>query len=222
MDKDSLKPLIETLIFAADHPIGFEKLMNVLEGEKRDEVRTALNELIVEYQQSRRGLLIEEVAGGFQLRTRPEFSPWLRRLFKIGFQKLSKASMETLAMIAYKQPITRIEIEELRGVDSGGVLKTLMDRNLIKIIGRKDVPGKPAVYGTTKEFLEVFDLKDLSCLPTLKEIIMPQEEEIAGEIAENNSTGGDSVQTQGRGDDSGGENNGQPSNSDGTGDQGGS
>src|SRR3990170_2477324 len=109
MDKDSLKPLIETIIFAADHPIGF--------------------------------------------------------------QKLSKASMETLSMIAYKQPITRMEIEELMGVDSGGVLKTLMDRNLIKIIGRKEVPGRPAVYGTTKEFLEVFDLKDLACLPTLKEII---------------------------------------------------
>lgn len=220
MDKDSLKPLIETIIFAADHPISFEKLMNVLEGEKRDEVRLALNELMVDYVQSRRGFTIEEVAGGYQLRTRPEFSPWLRRLFKIGFQKLSKASMETLAMIAYKQPITRMEIEELRGVDSGGVLKTLMDRNLIKIIGRKEVPGRPAVYGTTKEFLEIFDLKDLSCLPTLKEIIMPQEEEVAGETTEDNSASGDSVQTQGRGDDSGGEGHGQPQGSDETGDQG--
>lgn len=222
MDKDSLKPLIETIVFAADHPISFEKLMNVLEGEKPEEVKTALNELIVDYQQSARGFLIEEVAGGYQIRTRPEFSPWLRRLFKIGFQKLSKASMETLAMIAYKQPITRQEIEELRGVDSGGVLKTLMDRNLIKIIGRKEVPGRPAVYGTTKEFLEIFDLKDLSCLPTLKEVIMPQEEEVAGEIAEDNGASGDSIQTQGRGDDSGGEGHGQPSNGDGTGEQGGS
>lgn len=220
MDKDSLKPLIETIIFAADHPISFEKLMNVLEGEKRDEVKTALNELIVDYHQSRRGFLIEDVAGGYQIRTRPEFSPWIRRLFKIGFQKLSKASMETLAMIAYKQPVTRIEIEELRGVDSGGVLKTLMDRNLIKIIGRKEMPGRPAVYGTTKEFLEIFDLKDLSCLPTLKEIIMPQEEEIAGETSEDNGAGGDSVQTQGRGDDSGGESRGQSSGGDGAGEQG--
>ncbi len=231
MDKDSLKPLIETIIFAADHPISFEKLMNVLEGEKRDEVRTALNELMVDYLQLRRGFTIEEVAGGYQLRTRPEFSPWLKRLFKIGFQKLSKASMETLAMVAYKQPITRIEIEDIRGVDSGGVLKTLMDRNLIKIIGRKEVPGRPAVYGTTKEFLEVFDLKDLSCLPTLKEILAPQEPnepgearegEIAGEIAEDNSAGRDSVQAQGGGDDSGGEGHGQPSGGDGTGEQGGS
>ncbi|MEK7841162.1 MAG: SMC-Scp complex subunit ScpB, partial [Deltaproteobacteria bacterium] len=126
----------------------------------------------------------------------------------------------TLAMIAYKQPITRMEIEELRGVDSGGVLKTLMDRNLIKIIGRKELPGRPVVYGTTKEFLEVFDLKDLACLPTLKEIITAQEEEIAGEATEDNSTGGDSVQAQGRGDDPGGAGHGQPSGGDGTGDQG--
>ncbi|MEK6599928.1 MAG: SMC-Scp complex subunit ScpB [Deltaproteobacteria bacterium] len=220
MDKDSLKPLIETIIFAADHPISFEKLMNVLEGEKRDEARLALNELINEYAASSRGIIIEEVAGGYQIRTRPEFAPWLRRLFKIGFQKLSKASMETLAMIAYKQPITRMEIEELRGVDSGGVLKTLMDRNLIKIIGRKELPGRPVVYGTTKEFLEVFDLKDLACLPTLKEIITAQEEEIAGETTEDNSAGGDSVQAQGRGDDTGGAGHGQPSGGDGTGDKG--
>ena len=219
MDKDSLKPLIETIIFAADHPISFEKLMNVLEGEKRDEARLALNELINEYATSSRGIIIEEVAGGYQIRTRPEFAPWLRRLFKIGFQKLSKASMETLAMIAYKQPITRMEIEELRGVDSGGVLKTLMDRNLIKIIGRKELPGRPVVYGTTKEFLEVFDLKDLACLPTLKEIITAQEEEIAGETTEDNSASRDSVQAQGRGDDPGGAGHGQPSGSDGTGDQ---
>lgn len=220
MDKDSLKPLIETIIFAADHPISFDKLMSVLEGETRDEVRTALNELIVEYQQSQRGILIEDVAGGYQIRTRPEFAPWLRKLFKIGFQKLSKPAMETLAMIAYKQPITRIEIEELRGVDSGGVLRTLMDRNLIKIIGRKEIPGRPAVYGTTKEFLEIFDLKDLSCLPTLKEVIIPQEEEIAGKTTEDNSAGWDSIQTQGRGDDSGGEGHGQPQGSDGIGEQG--
>ena len=232
MDKDSLKPLIEAIIFAADHPISFEKLMNVLEGEKRDEVRLALNALINEYNSSGRGLFIEEVAGGYQLRTRPEFAPWLRRLFKIGFQKLTKASMETLAIIAYKQPVTRMEIEEVRGVDCGGVLKTLMDRNFIKIIGRKEVPGRPAVYGTTKEFLEVFDLKDLSCLPTLKEITMPEaelgveaalsveEEGIAGEATEDNSKGRDSVETQGRGDDSGGEGGGQQQGSDGTGDQG--
>src|SRR3989304_4556936 len=109
MDKESLKPLIETIIFAADHPISFEKLMNVLEGARRDEVRSALNELIVDYQQSGRGFLIEEVAGGYQFRTRPEFAPWLKRLFKIGFQKLTRASMETLAIVAYKQPVTRVE-----------------------------------------------------------------------------------------------------------------
>lgn len=220
MDKDSLKPLIETIIFAADHPISFERLMNVLEGERREEVRAALNEIINEYASSGRGFVIEEVAGGYQFRTRPEFAPWLKRLFKIGFQKLTRASMETLAIVAYKQPVTRVEIEEIRGVDSGGVLKTLMDRQFVKILGRKEVPGRPAVYGTTKEFLEVFDLKDLSCLPTLKEVMMPKEEDLGGETAEDNSAGGDSVQAQGGTDDSGGEGHGQPQGSDEVGGQG--
>jgi len=196
MDKDSLKPLIETIVFAADHPISFERLMNVLEGEQREEVRAALNEIINEYASSGRGL------------------------FQIGFQKLTRASMETLAIVAYKQPVTRVEVEEIRGVDSGGVLKTLMDRQFVKILGRKEVPGRPAVYGTTKEFLEVFDLKDLSCLPTLKEVMMPKEEDIGGETAEDNSAGGDSVQTQGGTDDSGGEGHGQPQGSDEVGGQG--
>jgi len=220
MDKDSLKPILEAVIFASEPPISLDRLMNVLEGERRDEVKAALKEMLQEFNTPQRGIFLEEVAGGYQFRTRPEFASWLKKLFKIGPQKLSKPSMETLAMIAYKQPITRMEIEELRGVDSGGVLKTLMDRNLIRVIGRKEVPGRPAVYGTTKEFLEVFDLKDLSSLPTLKEIAMPQEEEIAGEIAENNSTSRDSVQTGSGADDSGGEGNSQQQDSNRTGDQG--
>ena len=176
LDKDSLKPVLESLIFAADSAISFEKLVGILEGEEKPAIKEALHELIEDYRAKAGGFLLEEVAGGFQFRTNPEFAPWLRKFFKIGMQKISKAAMESLAVIAYKQPVTRGEIEAVRGVDSGGVLATLMEKRFIKIVGRKEVPGRPVVYGTTKEFLETFDLKDLSCLPTLKDIQKVEEE----------------------------------------------
>jgi segregation and condensation protein B len=176
LDKDSLKPVLESLIFAADSAISFDKLSGILEGEEKAIIREALNELIEDYRAKAGGFLIEEVANGFQFRTNPEFAPWLRKFFKIGMQKISKAAMESLAVVAYKQPVTRGEIEAVRGVDSGGVLATLMEKRFIKIVGRKEVPGRPVVYGTTKEFLETFDLKDLSCLPTLKDIQKMEEE----------------------------------------------
>jgi len=176
LDKDSLKPVLESLIFAADSAISLEKLSGILEGEEKTIIKEALNELIEDYRARAGGFLIEEVGGGFQFRTNPEFAPWLRKFFKIGLQKISKAAMESLAVIAYKQPVTRGEIEAVRGVDSGGVLATLMEKRFIKIVGRKEVPGRPVVYGTTKEFLETFDLKDLSCLPTLKDIQKMEEE----------------------------------------------
>ena len=170
MDKEGIKPVLESLIFASENAISFASLCNILEGEDRATVKAALNELISEYGGKNGGLFIEEVAGGYQFRTNPEHAPWLRRLFKMGAQKISKAAMETLAVIAYKQPVTRGEVETIRGVDSGAVLATLMDKRLIKITGRKEAPGRPVVYGTTKEFLETFDLKDLGCLPSLKDI----------------------------------------------------
>lgn len=178
-DKDSLKPLIESLIFASEGALSLDRLSGVLEGEERAAVKEAVEELIEEYKGSGRGILIEEVAGGYQFRTNPESSPWLRKFFKIGMQKISKAAMESLAIIAYKQPVTRGELEAIRGVDSGGVLATLMEKRFIKITGRKEVPGRPVVYGTTKEFLETFDLKDLSCLPSLKDIQKMEEEHAA-------------------------------------------
>ena len=180
MEKEDLKPVIEAIIFAADHPVSIEKLSAVLQGESREDLKAAVIELKEDYsaaEQGRRGLSIEEVAGGFQLRTRVEHAPWLRRFFKVGMQRISKAAIETLAIVAYKQPLTRAELESVRGVDSAGVLKTLLERRLIKIVGRKDAPGRPVVYGTTKEFLETFEMKDLSALPTLKEIEALDEEE---------------------------------------------
>jgi len=218
MDKNALKPVIEALIFAADHPVSLERILGVLEGESRDDIKGALKELIEDYRGARRGVYIEEVSGGYQMRTQSEYSSWIKRLFKIGMQKISKASLETLAMIAYKQPITRAELEGIRGVDSSGVLATLLERRLAKIVGRKDEPGRPIVYGTTKEFLEVFSLKDLSHLPTLKDIESLEEKEIEeryltgeneGANTEDNSQGRDNIKKEGGGDDPGGEGQGQ-------------
>lgn len=228
MERDELKPIIETLIFAADHAISLDRLAGVIEGVERVEIKAALDELVTDYESRSSGLSIAEVAGGFQLRTRPEHAPWIKRLFKLGMQRISRAAIETMAIVAYKQPVTRAEIEEVRGVDSAGVLRTLLDRRLIKITGRKDLPGRPVVYGTTKEFLETFDLKDLSVLPTLKEIEMLEEEEPVllgdtaaeaeidtetndhgAEASEDNSKGGDNIEAQGRGVDNRGQGEGQ-------------
>jgi segregation and condensation protein B len=149
MDKDSLKPVIESIIFASSDAISFDRIVNVLDVDERATVREALNELVSEYRERAGGLLIEEVAGGYQFRTGTEFAPYLRRLFKIGGQRISKAAMEALAIVAYKQPVTRGEVEAIRGVDSGGVLATLLEKRFIKIVGRKETPGRPVVYGTT-------------------------------------------------------------------------
>ncbi|MEK7773411.1 MAG: SMC-Scp complex subunit ScpB [Deltaproteobacteria bacterium] len=177
LDRESLKPVIESLIFASNAAVSLDKLANVLEGVEKSEIRSALEELVEDYRKRGGGFFMEEVAGGYRFRTSPEAAPWLRRLFKIGLQKISKAAMESLAVVAYKQPATRAELEAVRGVDCGGVLATLMDKRFIKIVGRKEVPGRPVVYGTTKEFLETFDLKDLSCLPSLKDIQKLEEED---------------------------------------------
>jgi segregation and condensation protein B len=111
-----------------------------------------------------------QVAGGYQFRSRPELAGYISRMKRAKPVKFSQSAMETLAIVAYRQPVTRAEIEYLRGVDSGGVLKNLLDRRLLRIIGKKDIPGKPLIYGTTREFMEAFSLKDLASLPTLREI----------------------------------------------------
>jgi len=163
-----LKPLVEALLFGADGPLRLDRLIEILEVDKATVV-TVLEELNAEYASTSRGFSLQEVAGGYQLRTRPEYSDYLRRLGRFRPFRFSRPAMETLAIIAYRQPVTRTEVEYLRGVDSGSVLKTLLDKHLVKILGKKDVPGKPAIYGTTKEFLELFGLSDLTALPTLKE-----------------------------------------------------
>ena len=166
---DDLKNIIESLLFVAEAPLSLERLKQVTAGETK-EVRQALEDLANEYDARKGGFLLREVAGGYQIRTRPEYVDWIKRLLQPNPPRFSKAAMETLAIIAYKQPIIRSEVENIRGVDCGGVLRLLLERKLIRILGRKEIPGRPLIYATTKQFLEMFDLKDLKDLPTPKEI----------------------------------------------------
>jgi len=165
-----LKSIVESILFVADAPVTLDRLCSILEEFDRGEVREALNGVVEAYSGEGRGVVLVEVAGGYQFRTPPENADYLRRLTRTRPVKFSQSALETLAIIAYRQPVTRAEIEYLRGVDSGGVLKTILEKKLIKILGKKDIPGKPLIYGTTREFLELFGLKDLKSLPTLKEI----------------------------------------------------
>jgi segregation and condensation protein B len=168
---DHLKPVIEALIFASPEPLTPKTLYKLLDGEPKEDVDTALAALRADYERPG-GLQIVEVAGGFQIVTRTELNEWVRKLFhERTTQKLSLQSLETLAVIAYKQPITAPEIAEIRGVSSsGGVLSTLIERKLIKTVGRKQVVGRPFMYATTREFLERFGLNDLSDLPKVEEM----------------------------------------------------
>jgi segregation and condensation protein B len=170
MDKTELKPILEALIFASDIPLTVDKIKQTLESVSKKEIDEAIGELQNEYQEQNRSFQIREVANGYQFRTLPAFSPWLKKLKKTKPFRLTQPTLETLAIIAYRQPITKMEIEKIRGVDSGGIMKTLLEKKLITIAGKKDVPGKPFLFATTKTFLEVFGLENLSSLPTLKDI----------------------------------------------------
>jgi segregation and condensation protein B len=169
VEEERLKAILESLLFAAGGPVTLAQLVTVLETVPRDTVRLALADLASTYAASGRGLVLEEVANGYQLRTAKEHAFYVRRLLAAKPPRLSRPLLETLAIIAYRQPVTRPEIEQLRGVDCGGVIDTLLERRLIKIGGRKEAPGRPLVYATTPEFLEVFSLKDIGSLPDLEE-----------------------------------------------------
>lgn len=166
----TLNAIVEGLIFVSDVPVTLDRLTELLPEYDRAAVRISLQELRDDYQQRGSGIQLIEVAGGWQLRTSPDLTPYLSRLVKGKPARFSQSALETLAIVAYRQPITRQEIEYLRGVDTGAVLKTLLEKRLVKILGKKDIPGRPIIYGTTREFLEVFNLKDLKGLPTLREI----------------------------------------------------
>jgi segregation and condensation protein B len=165
-----LRAIVEALIFASPEPVTPKTLYKLLSNETKEAVSAAVNELRLEYV-NRPGLQMVEVAGGYQITTRPELHEWVRRLFhERSTQKLSVAALESLAVISYKQPVTALEVTEIRGVNASGVLSTLLERNLIKIVGRKNVVGRPFMYGTTKEFLIRFGLKDLGDLPRIEDM----------------------------------------------------
>jgi segregation and condensation protein B len=181
LEEERLKAILESLLFAASEPVGLAQLVTVLETVPRDDIKTALGEMAVACAAGARGLVLEEVAGGYQLRTPKEHASYVRRLLAAKPPRLSRPLLETVAIVAYRQPITRPEIEQLRGVDCGGVLDTLVERRLIKIAGRKEAPGRPIMYTTTPEFLELFGLKDLAGLPDLEELRLietPREEPV--------------------------------------------
>jgi segregation and condensation protein B len=162
--------ILESLLLVSTEPIPIEKARQLLGGLNRAQVREVLALLRAKYPGDSSGILVEEVAKGFQFRTNPANQEHVRRLFDAKPPRFSRAALETLAIIAYKQPLTRQEIEQIRGVDCAGSLKTLMDRRLVKVTGKKDVPGKPFLFGTTREFMETFSLGSLSELPSMREI----------------------------------------------------
>lgn len=180
MEREVLHRALEAVIFASADPVPLARLQAVFapDGVEPGEVETALAALRDSC--TGRGVELLEVAGGYQFRTRSELGPWVGRLEVPRPVRFSRAAMETLAVIAYRQPVTRAEIEEVRGVDCGGVIRSLLDRGLVRILGRKEVPGRPILYGTSKKFLEVFGLASLGQLPSLRELEEVLDEEPEG------------------------------------------
>lgn len=177
MERDELKSIVENVLLAADQPVHVSELEKFfLNTAEKNDLQLILEELKEEYQS--RNLQILEVADGYQLCTRYEFNDWIRKFLKLDrSSRLSQPSLDTLSIIAYKQPLTRQEVEDIRGVDSSGVIKTLLEKKVIGPTGRKKVPGRPIMYRTTQKFLEYFGLKDLSDLPTLEDL----KEELEGD-----------------------------------------
>ena len=170
MTIEELKPIIESLIFVSEDPISLKQLTSILEGESAEDIEAACQSLIDEYQERGGGLELRQIAGGYRISTRPDLSEYVRRYLKAQpSARLSLAALETLAVIAYKQPITIPEILEIRGVTSTSAIKTLLDKRLIVAKGHKQVVGRPMLYGTSKEFLVHFGLNDLSELPNLED-----------------------------------------------------
>ncbi|MCK9362040.1 MAG: SMC-Scp complex subunit ScpB [Syntrophales bacterium] len=162
--------ILEALIFASETPLAVERVVEIFPALKKPEILSLFQELAGEYERREGGISLQEVAGGFRFQTRIEMAPWVGKLKVVRPTSLSPSALETLAIIAYRQPVMKVEIDRIRGVDTGGALKGLLEKKLARIVGRKDVPGKPIIYGTSKKFLEVFNLKDLAELPTLREM----------------------------------------------------
>jgi len=164
----SLKSILEGILFISDTPVKISSISEILPEYDSKEIKSVIKILVSEYQD--RGINIEEVAGGYRFQTNPYLSDYIIRLKKVMPLKLSPSTMETLAIIAYKQPVTRAEIEQIRGVNSQNTLKILIEKGIVKMAGKKEIPGRPILYGTTKYFLELFSIKDLSSLPDPKDL----------------------------------------------------
>ncbi len=172
----SLKSILESLFFASDKPLTVKQLKRLTGSTASEQLREAITELEQEYEG--RGINLVQLSGGYLFRTNPDHADWVRKLLTGRPPRITQAMLETLAIVAYRQPVTRPELEDIRGVDSGGVLRVLLQRRLIRILGKKEEPGRPLLYGTTKQFLEFFNLKDLKGLPTLKEFTELSEEHV--------------------------------------------
>jgi segregation and condensation protein B len=195
---DGLKAVLEALLFATDEPLAPKRLSALLEEASPSEIRAALEELRADCEKEGRGLRVAEVAGGFRLLTRPELDPWVARLAaRTGRTRLSQAALETLAIVAYRQPVTRIDLEEIRGVNVEAVLRTLIERDLVTIVGRDEGLGRPLLYGTTDAFLAYFGLSSLRDLPRRDELevfLASREPEAAAEPpAEASAPAGDAA-----------------------------
>ena len=167
---EDLRNIVESILFVAEEPLTIDRIKQIAADASASDIHDALQELMQDYDNRQGGFYLREVAGGYQFRTRPNYTEWVKRLLAPKPPRLSRAALETLAIIAYKQPVIRSDVEHLRGVDCGGVLRVLLERSLIRVLGRKSIPGRPLIYGTTRRFLEVFDLKDLKDLPSPEEI----------------------------------------------------
>ncbi len=171
---DEVKRIVEALLFAVQEPISVRKICEVVEGVETKEIREVIQQLREEYDTHDRVFQIEEIANGYQLLSRPEYHEWISKIRKkSGESKLSQQALETLSIIAYKQPIIRAEIEAIRGVQSGQMIRTLIEKGLVKITGRDEVLGRPLLYGTTTKFLDHFGLKSIKDLPKVEDLEMP-------------------------------------------------
>ena len=193
----SLKLIIEALLFASDKPLSAREIHNTLPDAKLADIKNALGALKQEYEEMDRSFTLREIANGYQFRSHAEYGPYILKMLQTSPNRLSRAALETLSIIAYKQPILRQEIERYRGVDVGGMLRMLGEKGLVKIMGRKDLPGRPLIYGTTKKFLEVFDLQSIEALPKLKEIEALGAEEHEPKTSEEDIPEGESIASEG-------------------------
>ncbi len=171
---EEIKRIVEALLFAVHEPLSIRKIVGIIEGSDQKQIKEAITQLGIEYDSYDRAFQIEEIANGFQLLSRPEYHEWVSQLIKKSHDtRLSQSSLETLAIIAYKQPIIRAEIEAIRGVQCGQIIRTLIEKDLVKIAGRDEILGRPLLYGTTKKFLEHFSLNSIKDLPKVEELEMP-------------------------------------------------